>query len=333
MRKLANIKNFPHLMLSIGTILVVAIMLVVNQAVAKPDLLSSTQSTNSNLISYQGTLMDSQGNPLTETIDITFRIYDSPSGSTPLWEEVRSGANAVPVQNGLFNIMLGSLNPIPSSLSEYSQLFLGIKVGSDVELSPRTEMVGNFLGGGSFSSTMPVGSVISWWRPDASTPLPSGEWMIADGSVVGDASSPFYGSTLPDLRNKFVMGVTSEGIGQTGGSSTINLNHQHQVDNHSHTVPDHTHSDGSLYANVSLEHGLVYLKRFGSGYSATHSTTTANTTRENTHITDNSADIGGSTGSWSGTSGASSPITTFSLSATAENRPDYVGLIYLVKIK
>lgn len=332
MRNLANNKNIPQLMISIGTILVVAIMLVVNQAIAKPDLLS-IQSTNPNLLSYQGTLMDSQGNPLTDTVDITFKIYDSPTSISPLWEEVRSGANAVPVQNGLFNVMLGSLTPIPSSLSDYTQLFLGIQIDADAEMSPRTEMVGNFLSGGSFSSSMPVGSVISWWRPDANTPLPSGDWMIADGSIVNDTSSPFYGSTLPDLRNKFVMGVASDGIGQTGGANSINLSHQHQVESHTHSVPEHAHSDGSLYANVSLEHGLVYVKRFGSGYSATHSTTTANTTRENTHITDNSTDVGGLTGYWSGTSGVSSPFTTFTLSTAAENRPAYVGLIYLVKIK
>jgi len=332
MRKPAVYQSLPLFLVSIGTILVVAIMLMVNQAAAKPDL-NLNQSTAPVLFPYQGTLMDSQGNPLTAVIDITFRIYDSPAATNPLWEEVREDENAVPVQNGLFNVILGSLIPIPSFISDYAQLFLGVQIGSDAEMTPRSEIVGNFLSGGSNNSNLPVGSVISWWRPNANTPLPSDEWMIADGSIVNDASSPFYGSTLPDLRNKFVMGVASDGIGQTGGANSINLSHQHQVESHTHSIPEHAHSDGSLYANVSLEHGLVYVKRFGSGYSATHSTTTSNTTRENTHITDNSTDVGGLTGSWSGTSGASSPYTTYNLSTATENRPAYVGLLFLIKIK
>ena len=84
MRKQAVYQSLPLFFVSIGTILVVAIMLMVNQAAAKPDL-NLNQSTAPILFPYQGTLMDSQGNPLTAVIDITFRIYDSPAATNPLW--------------------------------------------------------------------------------------------------------------------------------------------------------------------------------------------------------------------------------------------------------
>lgn len=332
MKKLTDKKFIPFIMLNVCTILLVALMLVVNQVTAKSDQASTTQTLNTGVLSYQGVLMDTTGNPISGLIDITFRIYSSPSGTTMLWEEIRSGGNAVPVQNGLFNVLLGSLNPLPDSLSGYSQLFLGIKIGTDAEMSPRTEIVGNFMSGGGIVSGIPVGSVISWWRPDANMPLPSDGWVIADGSVVTDSSSPLYGTTLPDLRDKFVMGVSAAAIGQTGGTNTLNLSHQHQVDGHTHTIPNHAHSDGGLYAYVALEDDRAYVIRSGPGFSSTNANYTS-TSHTNTHITDSSADIGGITGYWSGTSGSSLPMTSSILSSTTENRPAYVGLVYLVKIK
>ena len=51
----------------------------------------------------------------------------------------------------------------------------------------------------------PVGSIKSWLRPTVATQLPSG-WLICDGSTVVDASSPFDGLAIPDLRAKFPRG-------------------------------------------------------------------------------------------------------------------------------
>lgn len=55
----------------------------------------------------------------------------------------------------------------------------------------------------------PLGSVILWWRPTASTALPDG-WVPADGSVyaAGQHSYPFSDSiVVPDLRNAIPMGA------------------------------------------------------------------------------------------------------------------------------
>jgi hypothetical protein len=47
----------------------------------------------------------------------------------------------VRVSDGLFNVMLGSLTTIPSSLvTSHSSLFLGITVGTDDEMSPRVQL-------------------------------------------------------------------------------------------------------------------------------------------------------------------------------------------------
>jgi len=63
------------------------------------------------LINYQGMLTDDSGNPLTGTYDITFIIYDDPgpTGGNIKWSETQYDVSVI---NGLFNVILGSANPI-----------------------------------------------------------------------------------------------------------------------------------------------------------------------------------------------------------------------------
>ena len=90
-------------------------------------------------ISYQGRLADSAGNPITSSgVAMQFRLYDVDTGGAPLWEETHA---AVPVEDGLFHVLLGSTNPIPVSLlASNSALWLGITVGSDSEMTPREQI-------------------------------------------------------------------------------------------------------------------------------------------------------------------------------------------------
>lgn len=109
-------------------------------------------------IPYQGRLADKNGAPLTQTVNMIFRLYAAASGGSPLWEEQWTGANSVQVSDGLFNVMLGSLTPIPQTvITGNNNLFLGITVGTDSEMSPRVQ-----LGSVPFATqalTMPDGSI------------------------------------------------------------------------------------------------------------------------------------------------------------------------------
>jgi len=170
MNTLFSKRNLPVVILNISTILIVAIMLMVSQALAKQNQSTTATTLNAGGLSYQGTLMDSSGYPLTGIYEITFRIYDAPSDGTLLWEEVRSGANAVPVYNGLFNVMMGSLNPIPEVVWEISELFLGLKIGNDEEMSP----------------LQPIGSVPSALQANIAFTVPDSSIttaQLADGAV------------------------------------------------------------------------------------------------------------------------------------------------------
>ncbi len=98
-------------------------------------------STSTGVIAYQGRLADSAGSPLTGTYNMIFRLYAASSGGTPLWEEQWTGPNSARVSDGLFNVMLGSLTPIPQAVvTDHDQLFLGITVGTDDEMAPRVQL-------------------------------------------------------------------------------------------------------------------------------------------------------------------------------------------------
>jgi hypothetical protein len=123
------------------TLLVVGALLWAASAGALPLRAPAAAGTSTGTIAYQGRLADANGNPLTGTYNMIFRLYDAASGGTPLWTEQWTGSNGVRVSDGLFNVMLGSLTPVPQSvIAGHDSLFLGITVGTDDEMTPRVQL-------------------------------------------------------------------------------------------------------------------------------------------------------------------------------------------------
>ena len=86
-------------------------------------------------ISYQGVLTDASGALVTDgNYYTTFKFYDAAGGGSPIWTESQS----VTVTKGIFNVVLGSVNPL--ALSFDAPYWLGITVGSGAELTPRVRL-------------------------------------------------------------------------------------------------------------------------------------------------------------------------------------------------
>jgi len=83
------------------------------------------------LINHQAYLTNSTGAPVTASVSIVFTIYDAPSNGNALWTETQT----VAVNQGVFDVNLGSVNPIVLAFDV--PYYLGIKVGSDAEMAPR----------------------------------------------------------------------------------------------------------------------------------------------------------------------------------------------------
>ena len=86
-------------------------------------------------ITYQGYLTGSTNAPVNAPVDMTLSLYSSPTGGTPLWSEHQA---AVPVVNGVYSLLLGTVTPI--TLSFDTVYYLGVAVGSDPEMTPRQEL-------------------------------------------------------------------------------------------------------------------------------------------------------------------------------------------------
>ena len=86
------------------------------------------------LIPFQAVLTDSTGARVEDgNYTVTFAFYSSATGGTPLWSETQ----AVTTTDGLFSTQLGGINPITPSTVATDELWLGLTVGSDAEMTPR----------------------------------------------------------------------------------------------------------------------------------------------------------------------------------------------------
>ncbi len=107
------------------------------------------------VFSYQGQLLDAQGNPVTGNTPMTFRIFPSLTGGTACWTEQHTGANAVAVQGGRFSLLLGSITPTdPGCLAEDGYLELEI---DGETLSPRQLLTDAIVSNGSQLGSVTVG--------------------------------------------------------------------------------------------------------------------------------------------------------------------------------
>jgi len=90
------------------------------------------------MMNYQGHLTDGSGQALDTTVSMTFSIYDDSIGSGAKWTEIHP---VVSVDSGGFSVILGVINPIDDTVFVSDERWLGIRVGSDPEISPRVHLV------------------------------------------------------------------------------------------------------------------------------------------------------------------------------------------------
>lgn len=232
-------------------------------------------------INYQGTLLNADGGNLDSgDYTLTFRVYSSQTGGSPLWgPQVFDGnpsgapsgrAAQVPVVNGQFNIILGPQdtgtenNGVVRNLADAflssPTCFLEITIGDETvttPIAPRQEILSapfalqaeEAVNSVHAANAVPVGTIISL-HPQAPTP-DSNYWQLCDGGPV-TSGSVLAGSmtNTPKLTDdRFLMGGANDNVPISGGSNTT-PDHNHSIDEHSHTIAGHGHGRGNL--SVSL---------------------------------------------------------------------------------
>jgi hypothetical protein len=90
------------------------------------------------MMNYQGKITKPSGALVDTVVQMTFTIYDDSTGGNVLWADTLF---SVAVQKGIFSVLLGSGNTIPDSVFNGNVRYLGVKVGTDAEMTPRKEIV------------------------------------------------------------------------------------------------------------------------------------------------------------------------------------------------
>jgi len=161
-----------------------------------------------NLIDYQGRLTDDSENPLDGSYSIVFSIYDVDTGGTAIWSETQG---SIDVNDGLFQVTLGSSTSLPEDLFDDSDRWIGINVAGDGEMSPRTKIV-----------SVP-------FALQSGTSTPDDDWTISGDDIYHENGNIGIGTNSPAEKldvngNLKVMGTASSGNTgidlQIGGSSS-----------------------------------------------------------------------------------------------------------------
>lgn len=225
-------------------------------------------------------------------------------------------------------------------------------------------------------SELPIGTIQDY----AGTSITNSKWMFCNGqalsrtdyaglfAVIGTTYGSGDGSTtfnLPDLRERFTLGLASSGenstVGKTGGS----INHTHVIRGHKHGVGNlaitgasgsHTHAltdNGHTHATNPHRHQLQFSdyqvqenKQQGvretdvthdGHYSSNSPTVTENTTvtvqGSTSNITIASSTHTHASSSFSGTVGNTSGLVGDQDQASGSNNPPYMVLRKIIKVK
>lgn len=172
------------------------------------------------LLPIQGYLTDASSIPLDGTHQIRFRLYDADTAGTSLFEETLD----VNVADGFFTIYLGDTVPLDLAIfRDHADVYLGIKVGTDAEASPRLQLASTgfaslaaycgdaeTIGGleptdfqarvagtcssGQFMQSIDANGSVACVAPTESDPkvgsLSNGRWCTSDGSTVSCTANP-----------------------------------------------------------------------------------------------------------------------------------------------
>jgi hypothetical protein len=188
-----------------------------------------TRSTSAipSKMSYQGVLTDNVGVPKNGTFAMTFGLYSAPTGGSPIWSETQ---NAVQVTNGIFNVLLGSVNALNSSTFSVAY-WLGVQVEGSV-LSSRIEL---------------AASAYSFWASHADT----AQMAQSANSLPNNAS----------LAVRYVSAYNDQ-VGNAGYFSLDNASSSNKA------LEVHSTAHGeALYVEAHGDGDALKAKADGSGYA------------------------------------------------------------------
>jgi len=172
-----------------------------------------------NVISYQGKVTDSGGDPVADgNYTMRFRIYDASTGGSVEWD---SGNRTITVSDGVFNILLGE-SPQPSLDLEFDEDYWLLVTFAGVNQSPRQRLASTgytYMASGLTPGTVITGNIPS---DDVLEVVNQGEDGIGIRARVITSPNPMLAGTAVYATTSG-PGPAIEGRAETGASSGIGI--------------------------------------------------------------------------------------------------------------
>lgn len=168
-------------------------------------------------LSFQGRLTDNRGVPVADgAYEMTFALYADAAGGSALWSELKS----VDVAGGGYDVILGRPgNELPGDLFG-ADLFLGLTVGTDDEMTPRQALTSTAYafraGDADAVGGVPAADLLTGTQPATITVSDDGYALSVGNSGAGGAAA-LDGFVNVDHGNLLVQGQDSfDGSGEQG---------------------------------------------------------------------------------------------------------------------
>jgi hypothetical protein len=205
--------------------LAIGLMVFSVLAVSASVLLAETPS----LVNYQGILTDSGGSPLNGTYNLTFRIYaDSSTGTPALWTETHG---SVDVEDGLFNVILGSTVGLSADVFSDTTRWLGITIAPNEEVYPKMRFTSTpwAFRAAVADTVLNVPATGDGHSLDAADGYPEDVVYVDDDGYVGIGTTPMFGTKLyvdGEIKVPYSEGFyvgAYEGLGWSGAAGDITV--------------------------------------------------------------------------------------------------------------
>lgn len=176
------------------------------------------------LISFQGKLTDSANKAVTSVVSMVFKLYAAGTGGAAVWTE---NQNVTPDENGIYNVLLGTVTPLNISFS--TAYWLGVKVGSDAEMTPRYQLVSSAYSLYAVNSGTAAWAAGADWSGILNKPaLGTGDVLLASTQTFTGKNTFSYGvyfsSTIQSAGSVGVEGLYGPGVsGNSRGANAVDL--------------------------------------------------------------------------------------------------------------
>jgi hypothetical protein len=169
-------------------------------------VVSLAQTAPPNAINFQARLTTSSGNPVPDgTYTVRIRFYDAETGGNVKHEQTLNNAQ---VKNGIIAILIGQFT---ASVFD-GNTWMGIKLGSDAELTPRTQIVSvPYAIKSNLAVTVPDGSITN-------AKINAVDWSKLTNKPATLLSLPYSGSTTTFHPNYVAFSIYNS----AGGADAIN---------------------------------------------------------------------------------------------------------------